>query len=228
MRRGNELEDDSSWKVTRLIRYFFDSPGRKPRDLRFPKFPKFVKLSGIFYSLRPANGIVTHQMPVYHFTLHAYRSWSPNHRRGYTEQGKGYQPPNQERADQYDNNAKQEKATFDEEVQRILVAGADDICRRRGWRLHGVGTDLSHGHFVISWTSFIPWDEVMGKLKNVLSFLINRARKEKGRRWFVAGGSRKRVEDPSHLKYLLDTYLPDHPGIFWREGMPLPEVDLGE
>ena len=96
-------------------------------------------------------------MPVYHFTLHAYRSWSPNHRRGYTERGKGYQPPNQERADQYDNNARQPKVTFDRLIQEVMILGAHDICRRRRWRLHAVGTEASHVHIVLSWRTFIPW-----------------------------------------------------------------------
>ena len=37
-------------------------------------------------------------MPVYHITLHAYRSWSPDHPRGYTRRGKGYQKPDPEQA----------------------------------------------------------------------------------------------------------------------------------
>jgi hypothetical protein len=166
-------------------------------------------------------------MPVYHFTIHAYRSWSPNHRRGFTERGKGYQPPSPEKAERYDNNAKQDKVIFDREIQEILILGATDVCRRRKWRLHGVGTDPSHFHIVISWRSFIPWNQVMGKLKNILSLILGRALNEPGRRWFVTRASRKRVKDADHLRHLLNTYLPDHPGVFWKEGMKLPEDRWG-
>ena len=63
--------------------------------------------------------------------------------------------------------------------------------------------------------------------KNVLSLLLNRVTGEQGRRWFVRDGSRKRVTDQAHLDYLVDKYLPDHPGLFWREGLPLPEDRFG-
>ncbi len=166
-------------------------------------------------------------MPVYHFTLHAYRSWSPNNKHGYTERGKGYQPPNPSRANQYNYNAKQDRVAFDELIQQVLILGAHNICQTRRWRLHAVGSDPSHVHLVVSWTSFIPWKQVQEKLKNVLSLFLGRATQQPGRRWFVVGGSRKRVTDQEHLSYLLNTYLPDHVGVFWREGMELPEDTTG-
>jgi hypothetical protein len=48
-----------------------------------------------------------------------------------------------------------------------------------------------------------------------------------GRRWFVADGSRKRVHNRDHLTYLITEYLPDHPGLFWTEGRPLPKDRRG-
>ena len=79
------------------------------------------------------------QMPVYHFTLHAYRSWRPDHPKGYTKRGEGYQPPDPEQARKYDERATQEPATFDEETQRVLIRSAYDFCHRRKYRLHGAG-----------------------------------------------------------------------------------------
>jgi hypothetical protein len=84
------------------------------------------------------------RMVVYHFTLHAYRSWSPAHPRGYAQHGKGYQPTDRDKAEEYDGRAKFPKVVFDHEIQEILILGAYDICQRRGWRLHAVGTDPSH------------------------------------------------------------------------------------
>jgi len=162
-------------------------------------------------------------MAVYHFTLHAYRSWSPSHPRGYTQRGKGYQPPDPKKAEEYDDCAKFPKVHFDQMVQEILILGAYDICQRRGWRLHAVGTDPSHVHVIVSWRGFRPWHDVMDKLKNILSLLLGRATGKAGHRWFVANGSRKRVMNRDHLNYLVTQYLPDHPGVFWREGKLLPE-----
>ena len=52
----------------------------------------------------------------------------------------------------YDDRANQPPASFDATaIQEILILGTYDICRRRGWRLHGVGTDERHFHWVVSW-----------------------------------------------------------------------------
>jgi REP element-mobilizing transposase RayT len=161
-------------------------------------------------------------MPVYHFTLHAYRSWRPDHPRGYTKEGKGYLPSDPEEAAAYDRRAKQDPAVFDRHVQRILIRVAHDICTRRNWRLHGVGTEEGHVHLALSWHGFIKWSDVMRTLKNVLSYILGTEVGPRGRRWFVRNGSRKRVQNRKHLDYLLNTYFPDHPGLFWREGMELP------
>ena len=171
--------------------------------------------------------IIVLKMPVYHSTLHAYRSWNPDHPRGYTERNKGYQPPNPERAEQYDLNAGQDKVVFDTLIQEVLILGTADICRRRQWRLHGAACDPSHVHVVLSWWTFIPWNQVMEKLKNLLSLFLGRATGQSGRRWFVVKGSRKRVKDREHLEHLLKTYLPSYRGLFWREGMELPKDRTG-
>jgi len=160
-------------------------------------------------------------MPVYHFTLHAYRSWRPDHPRGYTRRGKGYQPPDPQAAEEYDARASNEPAIFTLEVQRLIVRITHDFCTRRKFRFHGSGNDPSHTHLVINWRSYSSWEEILRRLKNILALELNRAFNCK-QKWFVRKGSRKRVKDNAHLKHLLDKYFPDHPGIFWRDGMALP------
>jgi hypothetical protein len=165
-------------------------------------------------------------MPVYHFTLHAYRSWRPDNRRGYTEKGFGYQPPDADRAAEYDQNAKQPPVEFDDATQRELLITAHSICEREGWRLEAAGFDPTHGHFVLSWTAFNRWEEVDRRLKNLLALRMNRAHNTPGKRWFVRRHSApRRVKDRSHLKYLKETYLPDHRGLYWERGMMLPKLD---
>jgi len=162
-------------------------------------------------------------MPVYHFTLHAYRSWSPGHPRGYTRRGKGYLPSDPEMAQKYDDRAKHPKAQFSSrDIQEVLIVGAIDLCRNRGWRLHAAGTDPTHLHLIVSWKGFLDWRVVRQKTKNLLSLFLGRATEDPGRQWFVRDGSRKRVTSADHLKYLIETYLPDHRGVFWREGQPEP------
>jgi hypothetical protein len=161
-------------------------------------------------------------MPVYHFTLHAYRSWRADNPRGYVHHTDGLQEPNPDIADARDRNANFDEVNFDAKMQAIMIRAALETCRRKSWRLHGAGSDKTHIHFALSWRKYQKWDDVMNRLKNALSFVLGRDIGPRGRKWFVRGGSRKRVKDQAHLDYLLDTYFPDHRGVFWREGMPIP------
>ena len=161
-------------------------------------------------------------MAVYHFTVHAHGDWRADHPRGYTKRGKGYQPPDPEEAQKRDERAKQEPTEFPRDVQALLIRTTHDFCTRRRFRLLGMGNEKGHTHIVIGWTAFCAWEEVLRRLKNVLTTALNRHFDTPGRHWFGRGGSRKRVTRPGHLAHLLDTYLPDHSGLFWREGMPVP------
>jgi hypothetical protein len=69
---------------------------------------------------------------VYHFTIHAYRNWRPDHRRGYTKKGKGYLPPDPNAAREYDERAEQPAVVFTDEIQKQILLFADDICKSEG------------------------------------------------------------------------------------------------
>ncbi len=126
-------------------------------------------------------------------------------------------------AHNYDEAAKQEKVVFDHAIQCEILVLAHRICEEEGWRLEGSGFDDGHAHQVISWRGFIPWEEVHRRFKNLLALKLNRRHDTPGKRWFVRRhGAPRRVERRQHFDYLLDVYLPDHPGIFWRRGMELP------
>src|SRR5262249_5274061 len=144
-------------------------------------------------------------MPVYHFTLHAYRSWRPDHPRGYTKRGHGYQPPDADQAEQYDQNATQDSVEFDNSIQREILRLVHDICGREQWRFEAMGADPTHLHLILSWRKFNRWEEVDRRLKNLIALKLNRARNTPGKRWFVRGRSApRRVKDRAHLDHLLD------------------------
>ena len=130
-------------------------------------------------------------------------------------------PPDPEQARKYDERARDKPAVFTREVQRILIRVAADFCARRKLRLHAVGSDPSHIHYVISWHGYSAWKEILRRLKNILSLELNR-KLDCPRPWFVRGANSKPVRNGDHLRYLTITYLPDHPGMFWCEGQPLP------
>jgi hypothetical protein len=161
---------------------------------------------------------------LYHFTLHARGTWRADQPRGYTVREEGYQLPDAEEQRRRQEGMFQPVVEFDEGMQRVLVAGTYDICRRRQWTCYGAGNDLTHFHALIGWHHFVDWQEARDALKNVLSLFLGRWTGIKGRTWFVEGGSRKRVEAMKHFDHLLDTYFSDHCGVFWRRGMLLPEI----
>jgi hypothetical protein len=165
-------------------------------------------------------------MPVYHFTEHAYRSWRPDHPRGYTKKGIGYLPSDDDAADEYDNAAAQDPLLFDEKTQREVLALVYQICEEEGWRLEGAGFDPTHAHLAISWREYRPWEEGHRRLKNLLTLKLNRRHETPGKRWFARRhGAPRRVRHMKHLRYLVRTYFPDHPGFFWSRGMPVPVLD---
>lgn len=164
-------------------------------------------------------------MAVYHFTTHAYRGWDADHERGYTKKGEGYQPPDEDRADWYDANAKQDPVEFDEATQRELLILAHQICEEEGWCLAGAGFERKHMHLAVSWRPYIRWEEVDRRLKNLLALKLNRKHNTLGKRWFSRRhGAPRRVRDQDHLEHLFRSYLPDHRGLFWKRGMPLPNI----
>jgi hypothetical protein len=83
-------------------------------------------------------------------TYHAHGSWLPDRDRGYVRRGEGIQATNRRMAVCYRRNLKQPVVSFDEPVQRILIVGIREACSFLAARCHGVGTDGSHVHLLVS------------------------------------------------------------------------------
>jgi len=165
-------------------------------------------------------------MAVYFFCIHAYRNWRPDHPRGFTKKGDGYQPPDHDLAEQYDLNAVQEPASFDDPIQREILVYSHDICTTEGWKLEAIGFDPGHLHVLISWQDFVDWKWVDQRLKNLLALKLNRRHDSPGRRWFARRhGAPRRVDDRGYFDHLVEKYIPDHPGLFWKHGMELPRLE---
>jgi REP element-mobilizing transposase RayT len=162
-------------------------------------------------------------MPCYLFTFHAYRSWNADHPRGFVLEAGTIEPPNANQARFYNNQAKQPRVTFGPFHQRVMIWITYDACVRRNWRLHAVATESTHIHILASWRSDEPWREISRRLKVLSSLMLGRKMGKTGRKWFVRKGSRKRVRDRTHFDYLMDSYLPKHRGLRWREGDAPPE-----
>jgi hypothetical protein len=95
------------------------------------------------------------RVAVYHFTFHAFGTWRADHPRGYTVREKGYQPPDVEEQRRREEKLSQDVIKFDEEMQKVLVVGTYDICKRRGWKFYGGGNDPTHTHALIGFAEFV-------------------------------------------------------------------------
>lgn len=111
---------------------------------------------------------------------------------------------------------------FEREIQLLLTRRTHAICLPQGWRLHAIGNEETHLHALISWKEFIESNEVVGQLKGSLSHHLGKEIDPAGRKWFSRGASVRRVLNEDHFKYLVETYLPGHSGVFWKEGQELP------
>ena len=155
-------------------------------------------------------------MPSYLFTYHAYSSWMPDRERGYVQRGKGVLPADREKARQYRAAARQPEARFDSNVQQLVISELQTAWIHQRCRGHFIATDSTHVHVLVSWRDERLSRRIRSGLKSSLTRRLNRDVRRQV--WFSDGASRKRVRDRFHFRYLVNEYLPSHPGWKWREG----------
>lgn len=157
-------------------------------------------------------------MPVYLFTFHAYKTWMPDHRRGYTRRGEGYCPSDPEMARNYEDKSKGEPSEFDPATSRALIDEAAKWASIVAVRLHAVTTESTHVHVLVSWKRERGWLSIRKSLKTSLTKRLNALKRGVA---FSRGGSRKQVITRKHFNYLMETYLLDHSGVAWYEARGL-------
>jgi len=81
------------------------------------------------------------------------------------------------------------------------------------FKVRAVGTDPTHVHVLVSWRDDWKWERLRDGLRTSLTRRLNKQFEK--RNWFVDGASRKQVSKREHYDYLVETYLPDHPGWKW-------------
>jgi REP element-mobilizing transposase RayT len=156
-------------------------------------------------------------MPVSNLTLHAYRTWLPDHRRGYTSDAEIH-ASDPEMADRYRRQAKEGEVQFSELQLLLMLSAIRDIASRRAWRVHAVFGECTHIHFILSWRTGLRIEQVRRVVPNLLSRFLSEQAGEPGRRWFARRPSCRPVKDREHLDYLLNQYRAKHTALGWREG----------
>lgn len=120
-----------------------------------------------------------------------------------------------ELAEAYRNRMTQDAVTLTNRQQQWIADEPQTAAPHRDWRLHAAAIVPTHVHVLVTWRSDRPQAEVSAAIRQSLTRRLNR---EVGKRtWFGRSGSRKRITDRKHFDHLVGTYLPGHPGVFWRE-----------
>jgi REP element-mobilizing transposase RayT len=148
-------------------------------------------------------------MAVFMFTLHAYRSWMPDHPRGYVIRGQGIQKPDPQRAQRYHALARHERMTFNDALCEQIIAATQDLCRTKNWRLLAVVVVWTHIHLIVSWRPFQSAKRARAVIKRAITTHLRDHTGEQ-RKWLARGGSIKRVRDQAHYRHLTRRYLPNH------------------
>jgi hypothetical protein len=155
-------------------------------------------------------------MPCYLITYHAYGTWLPDRPRGYVKRKVGVLASDAEMGENYRRKQWRDTIRFDSALQADLVDGARVACNLIAVRCHGIATDGTHLHVLVSWRVERSWESVSRAIKTSLTIRLNGSH---GRRqWFSKGSSRKQVRDSQHFEYLLRKYLRQHRGVVWFEG----------
>lgn len=152
-------------------------------------------------------------MPCYLFTYHAFGTWMPDRKQGYVQRSRGILAPDQAKASKYRILMKQAEVNFGSKTQRAILDCLLDSQIKQEFELYFAATDTTHVHILVSWRDDRRWLRMRSTIKGSMSRHLNRmlSRQE----WFVEGGSRKRVKDRDHFKYLMTRYLPKHDGWKW-------------
>lgn len=152
-------------------------------------------------------------MPCYLFSFHAYGSWMPDRKRGYTKRDKGILPPDPDMAGRYRRSMKESPVEFSHDIQRAMIDELRVASKHQRFRNEAIATDPTHLHDLVSWRDDRSWERLRNGIRSSLTRRLNELSGK--RAWFVEGASRKRVLDREHYDYLTITYLPDHVGWKW-------------
>jgi hypothetical protein len=155
-------------------------------------------------------------MPVFHITLHAYRSWNADHPRGFIRKDrKGIQSPNPKLARARDRFAKHAPVSFSPEDCEFLVEAARIAARHCSYTLYGTTATRTHLHIAVGASKTLDADEAQAALKSGVGYLLSKRAGKTGLRWFSKAGAPEQVKDRAHLRYLLEEYFPDHHAPIW-------------
>jgi hypothetical protein len=171
-----------------------------------------VSLGSLSRGCKPARRRrPTMNMPTYFYTFHAYRSWMPDHPRGYTRRGVGVVPPNEKMNQRYVERSKFDELEFDSALQNLVVDAIAEVCSNLKTDLYYAVAVSTHAHAVAECANVDPL-KLHDTMKRIIGLKLARFCGVEGRTWLSRGRDLKPVRDVKHLEHLLYVYLPGHHG----------------
>lgn len=155
-------------------------------------------------------------MPVYLFTYHAYRSWMPDHPRGYTKRGVGQFLPDPEMARKYEQRAGQDVTIFDNDIQSRIVSHVRTIPSFIPIQLYAITTEPTHIHVLCGWQADRTWESVRESIKTSITKFLKSLDHTPPLK-LSRGASRRHVQKQEHFDFHMFEYLPKHSGVSWFE-----------
>lgn len=151
-------------------------------------------------------------MPVYLFNIHGYKTWMPNHPRGYTRKGEGVFAPDEKMNQHYEDKSHFDEIRFNDARQRLLVDTAIEVCTNVGVRLYYAVCVSTHLHVLVGWSDDRKWEPIYDRIKKVAALKLARSEGVSGRRWFAHRRNGTPICTPDHFAYHMMEYLPGHRG----------------
>lgn len=138
----------------------------------------------------------------------------PDRIEGYTHRGADVCLPNAAMAAVYERSATESELQFTPVLQEMIIEELHAAAKFQQFRVHGIATEPTHVHALVSWRDERPWQKLRGGIRESLSRQLNRELMRK--KSLSSGASRKHVQDREHFDYLMGEYLPGHSGKNWK------------
>ena len=163
-------------------------------------------------------------MPVFLFTFHGYRTWMPDHPRGYNRKNEGTFAPDPEMNEHYERRAHFDEVRFDAERQKVVVDAYVEVASNLDLRLYYAVCVDTHAHPLVGWRDDREWTYIHDRLKSIIALKLGEAERVKGRRWLTARRIGEQVSESEHFAHLMTVYLPDHRGYTYFDASAMEDA----
>ncbi len=135
----------------------------------------------------------------YHITWHTHGTWLPGDEVGWVKRGiPGIRPGDSELEDKSRRLLNSPPVTLDDGERQIVEATFRDHCKIRNWTLHAINVRTNHVHIVV--TADVKPEVVLAQLKAWCSRRLNAIRENPPKKWWVAHGSTKWINDEDYFE----------------------------